>query len=263
MGPDNMLVNIAADDAFLLAVLSSKVHVTWARAVGGTLEDRPRYNKSRCFDPFPFPTPAEGMKARLRELGEQLDAHRKARQAAHPWLTLTQMYNELKQLKAGESPRAMEIHEQGLVSVLLDLHRRIDALVLEAYGWPADLDEAAMLERLVALNAERAEEERRGLVRWLRPEFQAPRAAVGRKAVQEEMGIVPAAVVAASAGWPRKLPDRFQAVKAMLAQAEGPIDAGLATKVFKGAKRQDVQQVLETLVAFGEARALGGGRFAA
>jgi hypothetical protein len=49
----------------------------------------------------------------------------------------------------------------------------------------------------------------------------------------------------------------------MLAQAEGPIDAGLATKVFKGAKRQDVQQVLETLVAFGEARALGGGRFAA
>jgi hypothetical protein len=65
----------------------------------------------------------------------------------------------------------MEIHEQGLVSVLLDLHRRIDALVLEAYGWPADLDEAAMLERLVALNAERAEEERRGLVRWLRPEF--------------------------------------------------------------------------------------------
>ena len=30
----------------------------------------------------------------------------------------------------------------------------------------------AILERLVALNAERAVEEARGLVRWLRPEFQ-------------------------------------------------------------------------------------------
>jgi very-short-patch-repair endonuclease len=35
----------------------------------------------------------------------------------------------------------------------------------------------AVLERLVALNAERAAEEARGLVRWLRPEFQNPQAA--------------------------------------------------------------------------------------
>ena len=35
------------------------------------------------------------------------------------------------------------------------------------------LDEA-ILERLVALNAERAAEEARGVVRWLRPEFQHP-----------------------------------------------------------------------------------------
>jgi hypothetical protein len=224
----------------------------------------PRYQNRECFDPFPFPDPDEGLKARLRELGEQLDAHRKARQVAHPGLTLTQMYNVLEKLKAGEALTAKdrEIHEQGLVSVLFDLHRRIDALVLEAYGWPADLDEAAMLERLVALNAERAKEERRGLVRWLRPEFQAPRAAVGRKAVQEEMGIVPAAVVPVAAAWPKKLPDRFQAVKAMLAETEGSFDAGLAAKAFKGAKRQDVQQVLETLVAFGEATAVGRGRFA-
>ncbi len=40
----------------------------------------------------------------------------------------------------------------------------------------------------------------------------------------------------------------------MLAEAEGADGAGLAGKVFKGAKRRDVQQVLETLVAFGEAR---------
>lgn len=263
--PDNMLVNVAVEDAFVLAVLSSRLHVAWASAAGGTLEDRPRYNKTRCFDPFPFPDPDEGVKARLRELGEQLDAHRKARAAAHPGLTLTQMYNVLEKLKAGEALTAKdrEIHEQGLVAVLLDLHRRIDALVLGAYGWPADLDEAALLERLVALNAERATEERAGHVRWLRPEFQAPRAAAGKKAVQEEMGMAPAAVVLAGASWPRKLPERFQAVKAMLAGAEGAIDAKLAAKAFKGAKRQEIEQVLETLVAFGEAQSLGDGRFAA
>ena len=34
--PDNMLINIALDDAFYLGVLSSRVHVTWALAAGGT-----------------------------------------------------------------------------------------------------------------------------------------------------------------------------------------------------------------------------------
>jgi hypothetical protein len=53
-------------------------------AAGGTLEDRPRYNKTRCFDPFPFPACDEGTKTRVRELGERLDAHRKRRQAEHP-----------------------------------------------------------------------------------------------------------------------------------------------------------------------------------
>ena len=50
-----MIVVIALDCAFHLGVLSSRVHVTWALAAGGTLEDRPRYNKTRCFEPFPFP----------------------------------------------------------------------------------------------------------------------------------------------------------------------------------------------------------------
>jgi hypothetical protein len=46
--------------------------------------------------------------------------------------------------------------------------------VLAAYGWPTGLEDAEILERLVALNRERAEEEARGLIRWLRPEYQAP-----------------------------------------------------------------------------------------
>ncbi len=65
-----MLVNIALDDAYFLGVLSSRVHVWWALAAGGTLEDRPRYNKTRCFDPFPFPDAAEPQRERIRALGE-------------------------------------------------------------------------------------------------------------------------------------------------------------------------------------------------
>ncbi len=55
--PDNMLVNIASSDAFVLGILSSRIHVTWALAAGGRLGygNDPRYNKTRCFEPFPFP----------------------------------------------------------------------------------------------------------------------------------------------------------------------------------------------------------------
>lgn len=64
-----------------------------------------------------------------------------------------------------------EIHEKGLVSVLKQIHDELDAAVFDAYGWPHDLSDEEILERLVALNHERAEEEKRGLIRWLRPEF--------------------------------------------------------------------------------------------
>ncbi len=37
-------------------------------------------------------------------------------------------------------------------------HRRLDHAVLDAYGWPQDLTDEQILERLLALNAERAAE---------------------------------------------------------------------------------------------------------
>ncbi len=58
-------------------------------------------------------------------------------------------------------------------------------------SWPADLGDEDILERLVALNHERAAEESAGNVRWLRPEFQAPRAAApAKKAEQIEAELV-------------------------------------------------------------------------
>jgi hypothetical protein len=132
------------------------------------------YNKSRCFDPFPFPICGEAEKKPIRKLAEELDAHRKRVQAQHG-LTLTGLYNVLEKIRAGEKLTDKEkfIHDAGLVSVLKQLHDDLDAAVFAAYGWPATLTDAEILERLVALNAERAAEEKRGIVHWLRPEYQA------------------------------------------------------------------------------------------
>ena len=177
--PDNMLVAIGSDDAFHLGVLSSRIHVTWALRAGGWLGvgNDPRYSKSRCFDPFPFPDCNDTLKSRIRAVAEELDAHRKARQAEHPGLTLTQMYNVLEKLKAGEALNSEDerIKDQGLVLILKELHETLDALVFEAYGWPATLSDEEILERLVALNKQRSIEEKTGKVRWLRPDYQIPR----------------------------------------------------------------------------------------
>ncbi len=172
--PDSTIMTFGVEDALYLGVMSSRIHVVWSLAAGGTLEDRPRYNKTACFDPFPFPATTDAQKQKIRELGEALDAHRKQQQAAHPGLTITGMYNVLEKLRTGEALTAKDkqIHDDGLVSVLKKIHDDLDAAVFDAYGWPANLSDDEILERLVALNHERAAEEKRGLVRWLRPEFQ-------------------------------------------------------------------------------------------
>lgn len=174
--PDHMVIVIASDDAFHLGVLSSRIHVVYALAAGGTLEDRPRYNKTRCFDPFPFPDCTTQQKERIRKLAEELDAHRKRAQQQHG-LGLTDIYNVLEKLRAGTALSTQErsLHDAALVSTLKHLHDELDAAVADAYGWPWPLTAEEILERVVALNAARAHEEAQGTIRWLRPDYQKPR----------------------------------------------------------------------------------------
>ncbi|MDX9975426.1 MAG: class I SAM-dependent DNA methyltransferase, partial [FCB group bacterium] len=234
--PDNTVIAVGLQDDYYLGVLSSHVHVTWALAAGGRLEDRPRYQKALCFDPFPFPTPTDAQRTRIRELAEQLDAHRKRQQAQHPRLTLTDMYNVLAKLRAGEplTDADRRVHEQGLVSVLRQLHDELDTAVLEAYGWPADLADDAILERLVALNAERAAEEARGQVRWLRPDYQAPD---HTPAPATQTALLPGDATAAPTAqppWPTELAARATAVRAALAAFARPVTAAEVAAAFDG-----------------------------
>ncbi len=261
--PDNMLVNIASSDAYLLGVLSSRIHVAWALAAGGTLEDRPRYNKTRCFEPFPFPAATEVQKGRIRELAEKLDGHRKERQRLHTDLTMTEMYNVLEKLRRGEALDAkdQQIHEQGIVSVLRELHDEIDEAVEEAYGWPTDLATEEILFRLVELNAARAAEERAGLVRWLRPEFQQAGAAQVGLGIEAEEEEVKSAKTGKTA-WPDSLPERVRAVRDYLRTASGPSEVDEVAKRFARARKLDVKAILETLAALGQARVEGSGYWA-
>ena len=180
---DGSCFSFAFDDAYFLGVLSSKIHVIWTLTVGGRMGvgNDPRYNNTVCFDPFPFPDPIPIQKQKIRELGERLDSHRKRVQAQHPEITITGMYNLLEKLRKGEefSEKDREYNNKALVSTLKQIHDDLDRAVLEAYGWEdlAQIDgeiEEIILDRLVTLNAQRAEEERNGHIRWLRPEYQAP-----------------------------------------------------------------------------------------
>jgi hypothetical protein len=85
--PDDALMVIASSDGFVLGVLHSSYFFAWFTENSSTLEDRPRFIKSRCFDPFPFPDASETQKAIIRTVSEELDAHRKRVLAEHRHLT--------------------------------------------------------------------------------------------------------------------------------------------------------------------------------
>ena len=261
---ESKVVVIASDDALTLALLSSRFHIHWALVAGGMLGvgNDPTYNHTDAFNPFPFPDTTEAQKARLRSLGEQLDAHRKAQQKAHPKLTLTAMYNVLEKLRANEriEGKDRETYDQGLIGILRDLHAQIDTAVAEAYGWPATLSDDEILHRLVDLNRERAAEEARGLVRWLRPDYQNPAGRTVTKGEQTTMDIGPTESTA-KAPWPKTLPEQIAAVRTALT------DLGTATpeqvaRQFQRGRASSVQPLLESLTALGQARILDGGIFA-
>ena len=287
IAPDDALMCIASDDVYLLGVLSSFIHERWMLATGSTLEDRPRYIKSTCFEAFPFPVATPEQQARIRDLAEQLDAHRKRQQAQHATLTLTGMYNVLAKIRAGEPLAGKDkvIHEQGLVSVLQTLHDELDAAVLAAYGW-SDLsvtESETLLERLVALNAERAREEAAGQIRWLRPAFQNPQASlpatvnpeIGQKSASTLGPAFVSMVAAITTGtaadapkelplggkspWPAALPEQMALLARLLTESSIPqSEPSLAAQITgKGPWKKRLPDLLQTLVALGRARQEG------
>ncbi|QQZ28072.1 class I SAM-dependent DNA methyltransferase [Thiothrix subterranea] len=281
---DSTTVMFALDDAFYFGVLSSCLHCLWAFKAGGTLEDRPRYTKSLCFDAFPFPDASDEQKVQIRTIAEQIDAHRKRQQAAHPTLTLTNMYNVLEKLRSGEAlnTKDKEIHAQALTSILQELHDNLDRAVFAAYGWDdlaAELvgkpgattplpdkpeaqaqAEETLLSRLVDLNTQRAAEEAKGTIRWLRPDFQAPDKQASTPLSQQEdlaladddtrsLSVVEGNTPAAKRDWPKSLAEQIPIIREQLLLAPRSVKALAA--LFKRSKIQDIENVLGGMMALG------------
>ena len=158
------------------------------------------------------------------------------------------------------------------MSVLKQIHGELDAAVFDAYGWPVTLIDEEILERLVALNAERAAEEARGLIRWLRPDFQnrsqqtQQAIDIEETSVEEPASTKPPTKTKESAKklpLPEKLPEQVLAIRQQLSTASKPLTAHDIAKLFTRAKADRIEELLQSLVILGSARQIDGNKFVA
>ena len=172
-------------------------------------------------------------------------------------------------LREGRALTAKEktIHTHGLVGVLRELHDELDAAVLQAYGLPATASTDDILAHLVQLNAQRAQEEAQGRVRWLRPAFQNPQnslqiqehLAQGQQAPEPDFDIekpLSKAEQPAAQPWPATLPEQVRAVAAVLAASAAPLTLPAIEARFKGRGpwKKGLPTLLQTLEALGRAQ---------
>ncbi len=156
--PDATIIVFARDDDYFFGVMQSRMHVLWASAMGSQLRESQsalRYTPTTCFETFPFPRPTDDQRQAIADAARELNSLREG------WLnpvdaegkpvmfgvdlrrrTLTNLYNDY------------ESH-----TWLVNAHDRLNAAVADAYGWDADISDEQVLERLLALNLERAETE--------------------------------------------------------------------------------------------------------
>jgi len=140
----------ARDDDYFFGVLHSKYHEIWSLKQGTSLEDRPRYTPTTTFETFPFPWPP----------GKELQAGPLVQAIARAALDLVEMRDRwLHPADASDVDRKSRtltnLYNQHPTWLEL-AHQRLDAAVCAAYGWPDDLSDELILEKLLALNLERA-----------------------------------------------------------------------------------------------------------
>jgi len=166
---DQKLVVFVTDRFADLAILSSGLHIAWVLDRGSSLETRPVYTPSDCFDTFPFP---RASKEELEVIGATFCQVRC--EVMHSLaLGLTDTYNLFNDPKQN-IPSLLHLRK---------LHIELDGAVADAYGWTdlnldhgfhetkqgvrftiSDAARREVLDRLLALNHERyAEEVRQGL----------------------------------------------------------------------------------------------------
>ena len=93
VGADTVISNLAFAvydaELWLFAILTSKMHNIWVRAVGGRLKTDYRYSATLCYNTFPFPKISAEQKDELKALAREVLGAR----AEHTEMTLGEMYN--------------------------------------------------------------------------------------------------------------------------------------------------------------------------
>jgi type II restriction/modification system DNA methylase subunit YeeA len=172
--PDCQIVVFARSDDTTFGILHSRFHELWALRLGTSLEDRPRYTPTTCFETFPFPaglTPNLPASAYADDPHAQAiaDAARRLNELRENWLNPPQWIDRVPEIVPGYPDRlipkpehAAELKKRTLTNLynqrpawLDHAHRTLDEAVAAAYGWPADLSDDEVLRRLLALNRER------------------------------------------------------------------------------------------------------------
>ena len=120
------LVVFPSDDAAMLAILQSNVHLAFAWTMSSKMKSDLRYSTTDCVETFPFPV--ENSLRDLRPVGESYSQARKSimREAE---VGLTKLYNRFH-TDTERDPR---------IEGLRALQCEMDAAVAHAYGWD-DLD---------------------------------------------------------------------------------------------------------------------------
>ena len=111
-------------NSFLFGVLTSKLHMAWAKYNAGRLDNRIRYSIFLCYNTFPFPKISAEKKKEIEEAAENVLITREY----YPEKTLAELYDPDKMPKD-----------------LRDAHAKLDDIVESCYpGYPFASDEARL-----------------------------------------------------------------------------------------------------------------------
>jgi hypothetical protein len=146
--PSNAITVIASEHDFVYGLLNSEIHVTWSLNLSSELGETNQYT-NHSFETFPFPDPTDAQREAIEKAAQHLHNIREFLKKKDK--TLTEIYNELEDLRSQEKPNIKDP-----VYSLLLAHQDLDKAVYAAYGWEYPLADEVILERLLALNLERA-----------------------------------------------------------------------------------------------------------
>lgn len=133
-----------------------------------------------------------------------------------------------------------------------------------AYGFARNISDDEILVRLVHLNHERAAEEHRGLVRWLRPAYQHPTGTTQSALdIEDEAAQQIAAKDKTKMPFPLNIAEQARAVRNALLASSGIVTPAQLAKTFQRAPARRIEELLQTLVLLGQARQIEAGKYAA